>query len=269
MNQANRIPALLSSVIVTLFAVTGDAEAGSYSFILDDFQAGPVADDFNDGTLDPIWDVFDPSVTESAGTLTFSNPGTTVGPFIPAAGAGPFPNVGQSIISEMSYIGSPFDPLGGSGSLEGTSQWTSVLPGPNQFYTMGIGLEGTDEDIAISVSNLDAQLGIGFGRFRNILTGDYDFQSIAISTGDVTGSIWLRLAYDNSTDSFTGSYSLDSGNTFLNPFASIAPTAGGVNPYWYLGGESWSVVPIPAAIWLFGSAVVALGGMVHTRRNSR
>lgn len=245
-------------------------EAAAYSFSMDRFSVvgnltGNVTDDFDDGVLSPWWNVWDPTVVESGTTATFSNPGTTES----------FQLGALNLSSEMSYMGSAH--LGslqlqnGFGNFEGTSTWVASTPGPNQIFMMGVDNFSTDEEFSIGVHNFGAAIanglgipegpGVLFGRFGDVSNGDFEAQGVSFAPGDFTGDILLRLAFDDSTDIFSASYSLDGGDHFLHPFSDIAATVGTQEYFtWSLGGESMSAVPLPATIWLFGSGLLGLFG---------
>ncbi len=142
------IPGVFCICVFTLGMVSS-ANAATYSFSVDHFRVvgnlpGDVADDFNDGSIDPLWEIYDPTIVESGSTVSFSSPGTIETPI----------QIGtQSILStEMSYIGSKFpgslQMQNGLGDFQGTSTWTAIVPSSNQFYTIGI-VDLTAPEIAI------------------------------------------------------------------------------------------------------------------------
>ena len=255
-------------VCVFTLGMVSSANAATYNFSLDHFRVvgnlpGDIADDFNDGSLDPLWRIYDPTIVESGSTVSFSSPGTI--------GALQFGTL--SIIYEMSYMGSTglLQMQNGSGDFQGTSTWTASVPGLNQFYTMGIDINDfLLEEVSITVYNMDSDIANALGSAPGLgvsFGSGFDSQNISIVPSDITGDILLRLAFDDATDMFSGAYSLDGGTTFLNPFTAIAPNSGVQALGWYLGAESWTVVPIPAAVWLFGSGLICLVGMA--RRKAR
>jgi len=265
-----------SILFVSVLTMSANVNAATYSFSVDSFQmAGnlpvSVVDDFNNGSIAPLWEVFDPTVVESGGTVTFSNPGTTVSSL----------QIGglSNISSEMSYIGSTspgqLQMQNGAGSFLGTSTWISATPNTNQFFTMIISNIVADEDISIFVSNYDSVfanafgvpqgLSITFGRFKDVATGDFNVQGVSILPGDITGDILLSLAFDDTTDLFQGAYSLDGGTTFLSPFSAIAASSTVQEMGWNLGAESFTVVPLPSAVWLFGSGLIGLIGIARRK----
>jgi hypothetical protein len=266
---------LLATICTTAAFISLSANAAAYSFSVDHFRVvgnlpGDVSDDFNDGSIAPSWEIFEPTVVESGGMLTFSNPGTIVTPIQIG---------GQSILSsEMSYIGSnstgSLQMQNGSGDFLGASTWSPAIPDSNQFYTMGINDVVTDEDFSIGVYNFGTALasafgvpegvGVFFGRFGDVGTGDFDVQGVSLVPADITGNIILSLSFIDATDLFSGAFSLDGGTTFFSPYTSIATGSGVHELGWYLGAESFTV-PIPAAVWLFASGITGLIGIARLR----
>lgn len=258
----------------SMFSMIGNINAATYSFSVDSFQVtgnlpGSIVDDFNNGSIAPLWEVYDPTVVETGSTVTFSNPGTIVSPV----------QIGtlSNISSEMSYIGSlsSLQMLNGSGDFLGSTTWTASVPDLNQFYVMGINNVTTDEDISIGIYNFDSAfanafgvpqgLGVLFGRFGDVGTGDFDAQGVSIMLSDIMGDILLGLSFIDATDMFSGAYSLDGGTTFANPYTAIASSAGTQEFGWFLGAESFTV-PIPGAIWLFASGLLGLIGMARRKK---
>jgi hypothetical protein len=284
MNQNNRgvmkrkihSMAILVLVAMSCLSVSANANAAAYTFSVDYFSVtgnlpGSIVDDFNDGNINPLWDIYEPTVIEAGSTVSFSNPGTIVSPV----------QIGTlgNISSEMSYIGSSssLQMLNNSGDFLGTSTWTASVPGSNQFYVMGINDIAADEDISIGVYNFDSSfasafgvpqgLGVFFGRFGDVGIGDFTSQGVSILPTDITGDILLSLAFTDATDMFSAAYSLDGGASFLTPYTSIASTSGTQEFGWFLGAESFTV-PIPGAIWLFGSGLLGLIGIARSKKTT-
>ncbi len=269
MKQVIQLSALSFLAAGSMFSMIGDVDAATYSFSVDSFQVAgnlpvSVVDDFNDGSIGPLWEVYDPTVVESGSTVTFSNPGTTVS----STQIGSLSNIS----SEMSYIGSmspgQLQMQNGAGNFLGTSTWISAAPNTNQFFTMSISHIAADEDITISIYNFDSVfanafgvpqgLGVSFGRFKDVGTGDFSVQGISILPSDITGDILLSLGFDDAADLFNAGYSLDGGTTSFSPFSTIAASSAVQELGWNLGAESFAVVPIPAAVWLFCSGLLGL-----------
>jgi len=230
-------------------------------------------DDFNDGTIAPFWEVYEDTVVESvsSGLVTFKNPGMVTTPF----------QLGSlEITSEMSYIGS-LDPLqmeNGKGDFQGASRWTPTIPASDQFYTMGVQNDTTGEDISIGVFNfspaaanvfgLSPGLGISFGRYGDVGSGDFEAYNVPITLSGIVDYIVLQIAFDDSEDEYTASYRLGSSGTLQGPFPTITSGTNLQELGWYLGAESWDlkVVPIPAAFWFFGSALLGLVGITRRKK---
>ena len=245
-------------VIGTLLIMNSRVDATPYAFSMDRFQVvgnlpGDIVDEFDDGVLDP-WVVYDPTVVESGGLVSFSSPGTVEGML----------RNSFYVLSEMTFIGSgypsPFVVENGAGDFTGVSRWVPTVPGENQWYEMQVGYELKQEphegmDISLGVANWDtvvadflgipSGLGISFYRAGDIPIGDWVWQHIPIAESDITGDILLRLNFDDATDQFTAHFSLDGGATFQSPFSPIdwgMETPGHYE--WYFSGQSiLEVVP--------------------------
>lgn len=243
--------------IVLLFMISQAYAAGPYSFSLDSFQVvgnlpGNLVDEFDDDIIDP-WVIFDPTVVESGGLVTFSNPGTIGGVLIN----------GYYISNEFTYLGigwPPFVVENGSGDFTGISKWVPIIPGLNQNYQMDIEYQLQVDphrgiNISLSISNLDtdvadifgmsAGLSMCFGRSGDLPKND----CVPVTETDITGDIILRLHFDDDTDQFTADFSLDGGLTFQNPFTPIGwgmETLGGY--HWYFSSHSLEIQTMAVSI---------------------
>jgi hypothetical protein len=252
-------------------------EAAPYAFSVDMFETtgnlpGTHVNDFNDGAIGPDWEIDDPTVVESGEHATFSNPGITQNM-----------SLGNlNISAEMSYISTnSYLAVDGQGNFSGTSIWSQTIPGLNQFFVMGIDVEEADEDISIGLANFNepvanyfgitSGLSIFFIRAGDVGAGDFDVQSYSIDSSDITDSIRLRISFDDSTNQFTGGFSLDGSSPDQDLFSGVAPNSLGDGFTWSLGAESWDVttVPIPGAIWLFGTGLFAFWRMLNTKHTMR
>ncbi len=264
---------IIISMVSGLFVLsTAYAAPAPYAYPLDLFELsgnsmGTITDDFNDGIVDPnIWDIDDPAVIESGTTATFQNPGT-----VDTVVLGTI-----NIQAEMSYVNSRFSMFEGLGSYDVISQWSPVIPGTNQFYTMDLSSLSTgqpDENVVIGVANFEPAIAaffgapsgpmIFFGWDNDAQAGNFDFQGYSFTSGDVTGDIILRLAFDDTTNLFSGSFSLNGGSTFFNPFTDVASQTGELltEAELSLGGESWEVVPIPSSLVLMFFGIIGIIGL--------
>ncbi len=258
------------SIFLIIFSLLSFGWAASsfaaYVYYLDRFELTgtqpptAIIDEFNDNSINSsLWEIYDPTVVESGGTVSFSNPGTLDS----------YPLGKLFITSEMSYLDSRFSMVDGGGNYTATSTWTGVIPLENQFYIMNHDTGLPDENTFIGIFNWDtdisnflgtsAGLMIFFGRIGNLGTGDFEIQEISLDPTDITGNILLRMAFNDTSNEFSGSYSLDGGTTFVSPFDALAPPVGGLTlGDWTLGAESWEAwaVPVPSSfiLLLFGIA---------------
>ena len=221
-----------------------------------------LVDEFDDGVLDPaLWDVYDPTVVESGDVVTFQSPGEVV-------------KVTPNIYSSWTYIGTKFDMPNDTGSFQGSSTWSPIVPQADQFYGMGLSLHDPNtgiksEEIWISIINLadpvilnaeffdiPAGLGIWFSRHTedDVLQQS---QFVPIDESLINGDILLYLGFDVLTQSFNASFSLNGGATIESPFMwdTTAPTGFG---NWSFGAESLIAVAEPSNFGLLGLALVGL-----------
>ncbi len=272
---------LVTGLVLGLF-IAASAVANPYTFQLDKFEiagnlSGNITDDFNDGTIDTaLWDVYDPTVTESGTTISFQNPGAMDQMQLGSL----------RITSEMSYLHYMFSMKDGSGNYTGTSTWNPAIPGTNQFYVMNLSSIGTstgpDENVIIGVANFDANVSaffgsptgpmVFFGRSKDVANGDFSLQGFSITPAIITGDILLRLAFDDATNLFSGAFSLDGGATFLTPFSDVASTGELLSEAELtLGGESWDVqvVPLPSSLLLlsFGLTGIWVKRTIRSKKN--
>jgi hypothetical protein len=94
-----------------------------------------------------------------------------------------------------------------------------------------------------------------------------DVQIASIDPSWFLDSVILSMFYDDTDSEISASISFDEGVTNWEPFIEYAIAIPGLNTDnmnlefedWNLSAKSFTVVPIPSAIWLFGSALVGFG----------
>ena len=234
--------------------------AADYSFYLDMFDvSGQInaSEEFDDGVVAP-WVIFDPTVEEADGFVSFSSPGTIESGVLD----------GLNYEAEMSFIGSgyslPFVVFNGSGNFTSLSRWDAIVPGVNQWYAMDVGYEVQQEphigiDIGVGVANWDSDfaaimgiepgLGISFRRSSD----DYLLRHILVSEDEFTSAetILLRLDFDDDTDEFKAGFSLDNGDTyqyFPEPLGWGQDTPGHYE--WYFSGQAIILLSDPIEVIL-------------------
>ena len=271
------VKSIILAAIVLLFSAVASAQPQTvFEYKVDSFEItgnlpGSGFDDFNNGTVSP-WAILYGTVTEAAGYLVLSNPG------FPLAPPG-YPN----IIMERSDARAPFAywVADGAGDFTATSAWAPVIPErPGGFYGMSLDYQVSPtqrELMAISVANLstivarnlmDGERGLQVDQVRWLyeydagVFGDGSFEEadwFLFDEADVTGDIVLRLAFDDTTNQATTSFSLDGGQTFQSPFTPMSASASGPDPgIWLLTGDPMKFIPEPAMLLMLGPGLAML-----------
>ena len=277
-------------IVGALIIMAVRAEATPYSFSLDRFEVvgnlpGSVVDEFDNGSLDPLWVVEDPTGIESGGVLTLSSSG---GPKTGYFDGLYLTGQGTEIWSNPSGALTVQD---GAGDYQATTTWARVVPDSNQWFSVSTGLVTSLDEIGVqmAVGNLSPAtadflgvppgLGISFGGGGVVFAGGAvvhpggaDFQTVAVMPDDIVGDILLRITFDDESNSFTGSFSLDGGATFLSPFSPVAtPLPPEVRPLatnWSLSAAYLDVskVPEPSTFLLLASGLAVLAGLAGGRQ---
>jgi hypothetical protein len=245
------------ALLVPFLSFCTSRTASAYSFSLDRFEMtgnepGAFVDEFDDGDVAP-WEIYDPTVAESGGYVTFSTPGTVETAILD----------GVSVVMEMSFIGSgnaPVRPVNGSGDFTGISRWTPVIPAVDEWYEMQIGYTIQEEpriaiDISLGVANwgptvadfLNVPSGLGISFYRS--TDKLTWQHVLIDESDLTEPILLRLDFEDSSDEFTASFSLDGGATYQSPFTPLGWGMDTPGRYaWSFAGQAIRSIEVPGTI---------------------
>jgi len=218
-----------------LLILIGRIYAASLSASIDSFLmtgnlAGYAIDEFNDGNPSP-WVVDDGTAIEQNGVLTLISPGD-----IDPAKIGDV-YITQEL-SEAFIAGGRFHVADGNGDIVVTSTWTSGVPAENQYFLMESDIEAPNEvdldEISIGLFHFgpdlkqvfdqvppEGGLAVIFERNTGSDNTVVSSQSVGISAGDVNGNIVLTLSFDDQTNQFSASFSLDGGGTFQSPFVPV------------------------------------------------
>ena len=141
-NESPRITRAVvqGAMAALLFSLFGrGAAAATYSYRLDRFEISgnlPISgrDEFDNGIISP-WTIYDPTITEAGGVVTFASPGTLE----------PLAAPGFSGQTEMTYLGAngssgPYLVREGQGDFDATSRWVRAVPATGQMFGMNLTL---------------------------------------------------------------------------------------------------------------------------------
>lgn len=288
MKQSKSFPAAVLLAFGVLLIITARAHAAPFSFSVEHFGIsgnlpGSVVDTFDDGVLSP-WTVQEGTAAESGGVLTLSSPGGTTN----FAQGSLLISMERSGVEASAATGA-YAVADGAGNFTAESQWLSAMPGLHHGYGMTFHYPPTGTDqVRIGIDNMDALALSLFGAPAEATPGAYlsflqispspgtglfnmtfNYQAVPVSAADITGNLFFRLNFDDATNSFSAAYSLDGGNIFLQPFSpfTISALGGSIDPFIELEAMSLTVqaVPIPPAVWLFGSGLVGLIGFARRK----
>lgn len=203
---------------VLLFAWPAEAFHTVFDYAVQRFEAdgnafGPadgvpdLVDEFDDGSLAPLWQVSSGTAEESGGLLHLKNPGTHF-------------DIGYTI--DVSEVTGAVKLVDGGGDFTVTSMWEAI-PRAGDFIHMTLFLTGgtTAQDswefltLILQKAN-DGRLFIhqSYGKGFTLTDG----QSIVVSPETPVTQPVLRIVFDDDANLATVSISLDGGVTFLTPF---------------------------------------------------
>jgi hypothetical protein len=274
MMKQNTLLSICKLLIGALVLMTGSVNATPYAFSIDQIMLtgnvpGYAEDEFNDGIIAPPWLINNPTVRESGGVVTFSNPGViTINQYN-----------NYLIIDEESEIVTDSN-LGiedGLGDFDVTSKWVPIFPTQNQLYGMSVHIAKPlhEDSFFINIEVIDigplmadifgvsAGLNVMFGQDVDGKEIDEDnLQFISIKAEDVTDNILLSMNFNDSADLFSGEFSLDGGATFMSPFSPISTQmSDAVFESFGLYGDSLDIQTIPesSTILLLITGLFGLG----------
>jgi hypothetical protein len=272
MKKVNKLSIIRVLMIGVLFITVGRVNAIPYTFSVDQIMLlgnvpGFVEDEFDDGVIAP-WEIDHPTAIESGGVVTLSHPGDSE--------SAQFGN--YLVTRETSQIRLT-DNLGvedGAGDFLVASRWLQVVPAQNQVFDMRTHLESTlDEDLdAINIgmfnagpllaelAGLPTGLNVFFAEDDSEDATPTNTQFFPITAEDIMGDILFSLYFDDSTDLFTGGFSLNGGVTFQHPFTPIHLQMSEVEfDGWELNANAYDVrsVPETSTFLLLATGLISLG----------
>jgi hypothetical protein len=235
-----------ATVLATLLAFGGPvAFADTYDYAIDRFEAdgnihGPkdgtpdLVEEFDDGTMGPLFGPATGTVLEASGALHMKSPGTHIS--IP--GVTPTSFEASAVISNgftgiqvgggdaVFRIVLPPQTIGGN---DGVNFLVSSFE-DNALYYAGVSIVNFNTDVAarnhppvtpgLSILSHQEEINYSTGNEQLIL------QHAPITAASITGDVVLELRYDDATQTLTSAYSLDGGATFAAPFSPLPVETG-------------------------------------------
>jgi hypothetical protein len=231
-------PALIIALLLSPSAPA--AFADTYDYAIDRFEAdgnihGPLdgtpdlLEEFDDGTMGPLFGTINGTAVESSGALHLKSPGLSVA--IP--GVTPVPFETSAAVSSgftglqvgggdmVLRIVLPQQTIGGNDAV---NLLVSSIEGTALYYT-GVSIanfntavtERLQPGLTPGLSILSHREEINYTNGNEQLT----LEQAPITEASITGDIVLELRYDDAAQALTPAYSLDGGATFAAPFAPL------------------------------------------------
>lgn len=154
--------------------------------------------------------------------------------------------------------------------------------GMNNFDDASLANSTLTDTVVFAITNTSAEFaalsvltqGLNFAQFRveygpNLaITNVTDVSFASLSTPSTLDAIQLAMQYDEigGVGQLTGSYRFDSNSGFISPLSAINTNV--VNGFWDIGTSQTTVVPVPAAAWLFGSGLIGLIGVARRKTHA-
>lgn len=184
-------------------------------------------------------------------------------------------DVASGVFSMNAPIGSGGDSAIGAhvinmGAYQGDEAVIATGDGTSGYVTWDFGFFGPVTNFSTAASIQD---GVPSG---NSVPGGGP--AITAVTDDVAGSItvdlssffanWNGTSFSQGDAGTVGTYDAVTGDFFLSwSKLIVGGSFGGKTGYWELAGTAnVSAVPVPAAVWLFGSGLVGLAGIARRRK---
>ena len=159
----------------------------------------------------------------------------------------------------------------------------TTLPAFDQAYYFALNnFDNTStviDSVLFTIMNVSAEAaalsgltqGLNFGQFRLeygpnlVITNVTDMSFTSLSMPSTLDTIQLAMQYDEigGIGQLAGSYRFDSNGGFISPLSVINTNV--VNGFWTIGTSETTVVPVPSAVWLFGSGLIGLIGVARRK----
>ena len=189
-----------------------------------------------------------------------------------AASVSYFLDQSNSLADGTNYLKITIDDEGAIGAINFTVDVLPSLTPENNFGIQSFGVNGnqlSSSNLIFTGESADGwQLADNngsmseFGKFSNLLTttGNHRVDSLTFSIVGITA--------DSISDYVTQSQGNGANPSFSFFAAHVAGFRAANSTSAFFGGDTPAAVPLPAAVWLFGSGLFSLLGMASRRRRT-
>jgi hypothetical protein len=269
----------IAVALCVVWAATARANHTAFQFFAErfEFHAGAenIVDEFDDGVVAP-WTVPFGTVVESDGALILRDPGTHNANIVP---------LGELLFDRSDAQRPDLLVESADASASAAVTWRQTVPKLNEFFGLafafgtgadfiGVGLVNPDIGNA-QASGIPPGLQVVWLREAHLAGPNvfsvYELDSVPFDASQVTGDVILRIDFDGVTQEFTGSASLDGGDTTFHTF-DATPAITGFNAGSFglvadpMVAKTVPAIPGPAAIVL--AVLLAALGICFSGRRS-
>ncbi|MGI9292399.1 MAG: PEP-CTERM sorting domain-containing protein [Pseudomonadales bacterium] len=243
-------------LILCLAGIANFASASvSFEYRVDRFSVGNFTDEFDNGLNN--WNTNWGTVNAADGFAIFTDPGTEIN----------YPGYEHITLNISDILLTARTETGQSFTAE--SVWSAdYLPeAPGGFFGQYFRDFGGNTFFTVNLSNFSPAVTEAFGDYGapgplvsfaeiSVFGERSDVQTFSVDPASITGDFVFQLMYDQTLGEISAHFSSDGGLTFISPFNSWSSS--GVGSHLLVGDPIEAPVPVPAAAWLFGSALLGL-----------
>ena len=177
---------------------------------------------------------------------------------------------------------------GSNGDFDGLITFDAVLPGIDETYFMVLNYLDSPtatyltDGIFLGLTNVSPQLAALLGAAPGLtlsqfhfeygpglaITNTTDFSYTLLSIPQSIDTLQIGLQYTDlgGADEIIGGYRFDSTGSLVSPLAAINIDTGIHSGFWDIAASHAFSVPIPPALWFFGSGLLGLVGIARCNK---